>query len=402
MKKKSYLRPFLTKIVLTGLLFIMVDSGLGQSTINWRRMQRDLDIMEGVLNKLLAGESRMWGSNARGVYFDGYGVIFQIDEFNQGLDLQVAVETVQDLDRVKEDTKPRLNKSEEGVVVVDSRRERVKTYKLARSKRIATLKDRCTEFLGNYADAIGQLQPTDKITVLINLNGRGSAFYTIVGANAIHTTDQPSVLEVSAPKSAIMAYRNGSIDSKAFASRLVLNENKTDQHMQQNIDIMAQIMDTALGRKYHEDFSVRDNRGIYIKGLGALFFLRGDIHAGREAWAPAVLENYLKGQEVSVSVRPTKTSTKKPEEVLENFKSALVEIVADYGHTLRTLKANEHVVAIVDFDSWPLRLPVGESASRSALPNRLIMKVAKDVLDKYGKGEIKLAALQKKIVFQEY
>ena len=49
--------------------------------INWNRMQRDLDIMEGILDEIMSSTSyghTISSGNARGLYFSGYGVVFQI------------------------------------------------------------------------------------------------------------------------------------------------------------------------------------------------------------------------------------------------------------------------------------------------------------------------------------
>ncbi|MFQ6115316.1 MAG: hypothetical protein ACE5NG_14755, partial [bacterium] len=84
MVSKCSFRGLRGLVVITGLLFLVTPISLAQNprNINWPRMQRDLDIMESVLNKLLKPSPLEWGlwkSKTQGVYLEGYGVVFQVD-----------------------------------------------------------------------------------------------------------------------------------------------------------------------------------------------------------------------------------------------------------------------------------------------------------------------------------
>lgn len=408
MKNKHSLQYFGILSLFLSLVLCFTPLSLGRaSEINLKRMQRDLEIMEGVLNKLLGTSSFAWGphrSNVRGIYFEGYGVIFQVDAGDSDfITLQASeralIEVEEKLKSTLAETKARLrtgSKAEE-VVVVDSESHGPLQLSVSTSeKQIEKFKNRCTEFLGTYADAIGQLDKNDRITVLINLNNNGRIAIRVGRSYTVDKKRRISLLEVSAKKSDIIDYRHGQITETEFRNRLSFNERAPDKQMQRNVDVMAQIMDTALSRKYQEGLSSQGkNRGTYVKGLGVLFFIQGEFHSGGPAFAPMpdVFEKYLEGQEVSVAKTRKKKSKTNTNKVLEKFKKSLVEIVGDYGHTLRTLPENEHVVVAVDFERWTFD---------SSGPNRFIMMATKNLLDRYNRGEIKLAEFQQKVEFQEY
>ena len=95
----------------------------------------------------------------------------------------------------------------------------------------------------------------------------------------------------------------------------------------------------------------------------------------------------------------TETKTKSPEERIKDsikgFKDELIELIGDYGHTLRTLKPTEYVVVNINFkDNW--RAHFLES------PQQMILKVRKKDLDRYDRGDLTLAAFRKKVEIQEY
>ena len=115
------------------------------AAVNPQRMQRDIRIMEGVLGNLYHHDAPDPTSSARGLYLDGYGVLFLI----QGSRPMQAYPSI-------------------GAVWVE---KGVKSLKLksgdpaSDEKSLAENHDLLAEFLGTYAGIIGQLDPDDRITV---------------------------------------------------------------------------------------------------------------------------------------------------------------------------------------------------------------------------------------------
>ena len=419
MKNKLLMRLLFCQIFLMSIMLFSISSFAQSSKINWDRMNRDLEIMQGVLDNLLAPSKPMLAfsnGGARGLYFGGYGVVFQIDlggarlmdvvRLRMGNEFELAKELSE---QAKASARALEGKPisvppvpDEGPVIVDATTGLVLTKgDLTAGKRIELLEERAIEFLRDYADAIGQIKPADRITILTNFEYTFGVFAVYLG-RAKSEEESPSGLKITAKKSDIVNFRKGKIDEKTFRNRVTFHKRLDSKQKNRNIDIMANILNTALNRKHRGEFRMDGkNRGIYLDGLGALFFIRGYLLGERDVITyEYYLGKYLKEQEEMQASRvKTTTKSKKPEErikeSIKGFKDELVELVGDYGHTLRTLKPTEYVVVNINFkDNW--RAHFLES------PQQVILKVRKQDLDRYDRGELTLAALRKKVEIQEY
>ena len=110
-----------------------------------QRMQRDIRIMEGVLGNLYHDAPDPIHFSSRGLYLDGYGVLFFIQGSWPG----------------KEHPSIAVAWDEKGVEFVELKSGDSSSYE----KSLAESHDLLAEFLGNYAGIIGQLDPDDRITV---------------------------------------------------------------------------------------------------------------------------------------------------------------------------------------------------------------------------------------------
>ena len=130
-------------------LYILVAGFMATASfadINPQRMQRDIRIMEGVLGNLYHHDAPdPTSSSARGLYLDGYGVLF-LTEGSWPRQVHPSISVAWDEKGVK-----RLELKSGGPAAYE--------------KLLAESHDLLTEFLGNYAGIIGQLDPDDWITV---------------------------------------------------------------------------------------------------------------------------------------------------------------------------------------------------------------------------------------------
>ena len=369
--------------------------------IDPQRMQRDIRIMEGVLSNenLYYDVSDGADFRARGLYLDGYGVLFVAARLAPGVE--------------------RWGKS------------------LSQGELLAAVRDLLAEFLGNYAGTIGQLDKDDRITVcyqpkwpphpavadtvsfdlpkqveaIPELRGSRFDFKELVVAvpdslkkfrfefhfsiddeqiatiakareylqesleklvargqidkslaEAVGEADSPvkvhvryytvhsAAIAATVKKSAIDAFREGRIDSVTFRQRIAFSE-RTDA---KKIDIMAGIFDQVLVRRDSRPWPRKLTLGMYQPDVGALFSISD----------PMRVANPL----------PRATA-----------KAKIVEAVADYGATLRQVQSDEHV--IVEYRS--------PFSARSAL-----LKVPKSAIDAYARGDLDLAAFRKKAVWE--
>ena len=126
--------------------------------IDPQRMQRDIRIMEGVLGNLHHDAPDPTNSSSRGLYLDGYGVLFLIEGSWSG-------------------------QAHPGIAVGWDEKG-VKSLKLksgdpaSDEKSLAENHDLLAEFLGDYAGIIGQLDQDDQITVCYQRHPSGLAGLT--------------------------------------------------------------------------------------------------------------------------------------------------------------------------------------------------------------------------------
>ncbi len=401
MKEKNFkFRVRLLALVSAVVLITTSTFAQTSKSINWERMRRDLDIMEGVLSKMLFRSSVEWGpagDRVNGVFFEGYGVVFQVEY--QGLRIYTLIDKELQKSLHELPALPPEEIGEDTFVLTPEAPEAPQPARVAgvieinSEKRLERLKTQVTEFLADYSDAIGQIDASDRVTIVLDLSDTDHLQIVPEAARKEKTKDV-AFLEVSALKGDIVEHRRGKLTLDDFRKRIDINERSDDESMSRNMDIMASIIETALSRRHHEDYYlVGKSRGVYLKGLGALFFMNAELNLGT-LYIPD--GEFGESKDV-VRVRVQKgqnKAQKKPDELLRGFEDALVELVGDYGHTLHTIGPDEQVVAAVNFNNY---WGISEDA-----PKRFILKVKKQDLDGYNRGSIKLAEFKQKVKIQQY
>lgn len=130
------------------MLYILVASCMATASfadMDPRRMQRDIRIMEGILGNLYLDAPDPTNSSSRGLYLDGYGVLF-LTEGSWPKQTHPGISVAWD---------------EKGVKRLELKSSDPSLYE----KSLAENHDLLAEFLGTYAGTIGQLDPDDRITV---------------------------------------------------------------------------------------------------------------------------------------------------------------------------------------------------------------------------------------------
>lgn len=366
----------------------------GAAEIDRDRMQQDLDIMEGILKNLhtqtttnLVGVHQE--PQVRGLYFANYGVIFLIEERRSGY-LELEVELSKYLGKPSK-------------VVDEPEEAHVDELQQMKKNRVA-LNDRLAEFLGSYADGIRQLEDEDRITILVHhkpfshvlpgvheaLSDARNQLRVVTNKQLNSGFQEQNYLEVTTKKRDIVAYRREKIDEAEFRKRIAFRDHRPDASTMKKIGVMATILDKALKQTEHSVRRLDGTLGIYQKGLGAIFFVnvrggfRGTaIHVRRKNDPKAVTYQVRPGKAVEIGKKPK-----------DRFTKELVEIVGDYGYTLRTLKPEEYIVVEVRFPKGMRR--------KTSDPRGLVLKVKKQDVDAYSGGDLDLAAFREKVDIQEY
>lgn len=369
-----------------------------RAPLDTARMERDLDIMNAILDRLVFNVPghfvRLGGEATRGIYLPDYGVIFLMPMHSGALSvLSFSREKIQ---RQAEAEQKSIEVQRKSTTRAKSGEGSGAAYAYRTVKK-RELKEPLIEFFSKYADAIGQLDGSEKIAIYST--GGGNVFYSFgteweTAAHSGVAVGNEDMLAV-ARKADIVALRSGKLRADDFTSRIVFKNIETES-ADTDIDIMARIIDAALrGRSRESLFHTNNARGIYLDDFGAIFFtdatfghdlsvrILQDIEkrTGEENLQRRILEL----QSASAQRRGSWTAQYK------KFKQQLGEVIADYGHTLRQLKPQDNIVITADLDN-----------GADDGPNYLVCRVKKQNVEAFNARRISREQLLKLIAYSEY
>lgn len=428
-----------------------------------QRMDRDLQIMERIFSDLqrtaMGSNSFFSGSsnsnNVTGSYFPGYGIVFNVDgNYTSGILTPAVVTghgirsaqrtTSRDLAEVLVDgygtSQKNEKKAEEAVYEarIDS----------ARTAQFGKQRDVIRDFFANYVDAIGQLTPNDRISILISQRGNGFQYVT-VGQNMRLETNTLNPLRAEVKVSDVVAYRSGSISESEFNQRITFNELDTNAQNQKELTVMRGIFDSVLRKNESSKFSTtRDAQGVMLTNFGAMFSLDASVLSSslvRMTGLVAPLENHIyttgsrftevksvevkdgvatlilddgtkvimpnekdvvtingvsynrKGERVSRSTVSGEYKITEVEEVdfeaeLDKLVDQVADLVIDYGRTLRSLQSNDRILVSINTSS----------GKDSALPKRIEVQVDMSVLRSLESGSISREQARQRVNVREF
>jgi len=410
------------------LLFIIHASCLGFSqtpSVNRARMNRDLRIMEGILNKLLKNDSFELYSQCKtnGFYLPQYGIIFHACQprpaehvafFNmaQGLKIvkgdkdrsrrivskiktgdkeqkEVILEIRAQVDSIKKVAEKQAQVVEEEKYRMELARE-LDQYKqqniLQEEERLQDLKDELFKFFNDYARAIGQLKKDDRIAVIINLEGW-------------ELTDQNhAFLSGWISKSRLDRKAENESVSNDIKNNIQFLVSSRDSAVSKDIQIMTEIMDRGIQLTQFSGSSA--SQGMYLDGLGAIFFLHVPLNhfwgASDSTSFSFVIQNDVEKAIAYTYGVPGETDAgkikEKTNEKINKINEELSELIISYGHTLR-LKPEEFIVVRADLGSnyflW---------SNGNPKPKTIILQLQKKYLDQFNDGILSRSDLNKKVI----
>lgn len=401
------------------------------SKINSELMDRDLRIMEGILEEILGdGDSSspvIWGDSGstrvQGTYYDDYGVLFLVEGNQVRRHLRVHVDH---------------RAGDRNILTIKAKGVVPPVSDPASTEDVTSLqKERLVEFLSSYAGAIHQLKPEDRITIRVNPVQGGDYThggpFALPGMSGIHELSQLSELSelhklgglhalVDSARSEMEDERSEMEDARSemegvrveieaavreltnaagdvtraiftdfnddpvpgliatvlkrdvdayrgrdgLKGKIRFEEIAEKSDADRDIHIFNGILGSAL-KMDSEHFGGFRPSGFYQPGIGALFFISHDSHG----WAV-----FLSGENSA--------------EGLETLRSDLIDVVADYGATLKSVQNDEHVV---------IKVKLKGHRTRGASSATLKAKIS-DIRD-YGRGKINLEAFEKRVEWVE-
>jgi len=357
------------------------------------RMERDLGIMNAILDRLVfnvpANFARLGSGSTKGIYLPDYGVIFLMPNQSNTFTIYGVTGNMRRLEEEQQRRVKSTTRAKAG--------EGSGTAYAYRTENKRDFKTPLVEFFSKYADAIGQLDDSERIAIYSS--GGANAFYSVnVAGQSIWRsgaeTGSDDVLAV-ARKADIVALRSGKLKADDFTDRLIFKNIETEASNSE-IDIMARIIDTALqGRGREQAFHTDHSRGIYLDDFGAIFFTNATF--GRELQMKVLQDLARRELEESLQKRVTEMQNASEQRreswatQYKKFKQQLSEVIADYGHTLRQLKPQDNIVITADLDNAP------ENG-----PGYLVCRIKKQHVDAFNAGRISREQLLKMISYAEY
>lgn len=193
-------------------------------------------------------------------------------------------------------------------------------------------------------------------------------------------------------KDDVSAFHRGRIDAEELARRLEFVEGPLEPGDEKRLDIMAGILEEGLSRG-----TGVQAQGMYVKGLGALFFVdAGPAELGVQLIPKDLFLSQLgrrdRGDEQLVPEMTTGTGGGERGKQIEDREAQLVELVAEYGSSLRMLKADESVVVVVG----PSRGPFGGSRASG-----LVLRARHRDISAFDRGRLDLDGFRQKVEVSE-
>lgn len=368
MRKRMILKIIL--ILTIGVLYLFKGRIQAQQNLPGQDLLNNIEIMETVLDKLIMpnkAQFHFFGSNTKGYYLMNYGVIFNVSYslFNQRV---ISI----DLDR-------RLRSGKNNYIFVDEAQDEG-TGEL--DNEIEKLKQSMVRFLGEWTSALSDLNPDEKVTVIIDFNGFLPSFKDVFD----YSTQQ---LIVSVPIKEITNYRKGKLAREEFANRIIFDEVKS---VDEDISIISNVIQTSLqhsDRKKSHGIA-GDVKGIYFKGYGVIFFTDVSFNFGAQAYKRALTiytDALKKGKQRSITVENFSDEPGQTKKDIEKIEQKMIQLISNYGHNLRALQPDEWVEIAINFKG----IPVKEKYSKS------ILKVQKKNIDDYKRDRIKFDQFKKRV-----
>lgn len=337
--------------------YLIIPTIQAQEDIPKQELLSDIKIMETVLDQMISPEQEQihfWGANAKGYYLKNYGLIFNVNcSFNRGM---MAINLEKRL-KIKENNFVIVGKEEGKELNQDSQKEREQ------------LKKSLVKFLGSWTSALSDLSPDEKVTVIVDFNGFIPGFTNDFDFSIHQLIASVAIRDIT-------NYRRGITGDDDFIKKISFDEVKTAD---EDISILSNVIQTSLE---HPDRSFAyglagDVKGIYFKGYGVIFFTNVTF-GSKEFTIYSNMFDKAK-QEYALTVKDQAERSEQGEKNVRKLEQKLIQLVSNYGHTLRTLQPNEWLEIAVNFKGIPVR----DKYSKT------ILKVQKKIIDDFSRDRIK-------------
>ena len=273
----------------------------------------------------------------------------------------------------------------QGAFTVKEKRSSVNKDQADFIERIEQTKEKIANFLGNYASSMRNLRADEKVAVVVDFKNAFSAVYW--GADQV-----PQQIVASVAVKDLQNFRRGNISEAQFRKKINFEKVTAPS---EDVSIFTNVIKTAMqhaGKKHN--FRIDDEvQGIRFPSYGVLFLItfNFDNFLSHEAELQELLEqakvareggNYKIGKQKNIDFQKQ----------LESLENKLIDLLSNYGQTLRNVKANEWVEFGINFQNRTS--DIGFS--------RGIIKVRKKAIDDFSRRKISFDQFRKLVSVRYY
>ena len=380
----NYIRKTIFSIAT--LTFIIALQPVKAQDVDKNRMQRDINIMENILQEMFKTSWEAHGNNVRvhsnhlfrldrdddinGTYVPGYGVIFTIPGGPPGFVLSSDADG-------------------EGFSYHFQYGDEQQEAKVTQQ----TITNKIVEFLRDYGPTMGQLANGDRVTIIYKANNPRFKLEMIqISDKKRMQRQQIPTISVVASQDDLQSYRRGDLSSDQFQERVEISTASTQKNQQMDLKVMANIFETAFKETDDKEFHISGSVDyVVLNNFGALFsfnIAQGNRFSDLAKAFRGIAENLgsvldadsAKVKSISINHNddvPDNKLEKEAQQDLDKFITNLKSYIIDYGPTLRSVESDKQVL-----------ISITVNATFGSLPDRIDLQVSKSVLEKINRGSI--------------
>jgi hypothetical protein len=355
---------------------VMVMQGNAQG-IDQQRMDRDLKIAENILSTLSNNDRNIY-SLSRSIesnYIPEYGVVFSLPQTALIYQTRVkgGVTVIAPTDSESSSYSYNYVVSDEEDDTEADVRVEVVTGDKAREETAKLIKEQMTIFLIDYADLIGQLNPSDRI--MINVKNQKNQVWV---SDRNLKTKQSKGMTAEILKSDLIAYKQGEASREKTIEKINFTE-RGDETRERDLELFSSIF----SRLYEPDLSstyYSSSQTINyerLENLGAIFSMKVYSSTNNKGFHTirTTGESGLTSEE-----RNSKVNAMYPE-----FESTLKENILDYGRTIKSLRPSENLIFKVKLTE----------CKGCEMPKEIEVSIKASTLSDFDSGKIKREAALK-------
>ena len=388
------------KTLIAVMMGLMITGITVAQDIDEERMARDLKVAEDIIASLMgqSGNNKLHTLPVSGTYLPDYGVIFSIPSMIRSWPMGIKLWDG-DGGHLVIGNKLRITEGDETSIsgVIDN-------YEDYQHERDDYLESMMITFLIDYADLLGQLQPSDKILIkseqrfknvlVLGSGGNYSFNFGEDGDVELEKTERDKdccdgyehyIISAETVKSDLTAYRAGKLDREGLLDRISIEKQPAYSEKEPELELLSSIFQ----RLYEPDlsntyFSTEPPRYNRIANFGVIYDWKvysSNIDDNKHNMP--TIDSYG----LSIEDRNAKVEQLYPLFV-DQFKQQLIE----YGRTLKGLETDEILM-------FKVKLTQCRGCS---IPSSIDFSVKKSVLEEFERQKISLGAATAKVKLQEH